>query len=823
AETQEFNVTGEFGIQLGLLSGLLQDCAILVTTYNKTTYPTFHEAYEAANMFKHEVEMYTGLNLTYIYLPEDVFAENMSEWPFIFMGGVRETQWDSSYGALSDLAYTEEFISNISAYTIKNANFSVIGFITVGETQNLDGSVSPLISPIVAIYDILTPNATGDYELSLKTIFGLTDNITGSEYGPQIMFMPYNINVTGLIDTAFCDYVVSHSSEFEGPVVPLNGSTTFTDIGFIYNLDPLPALKVTQNVTAISTDWIQPNTNVTIQVTIENIGQGDAYNISYDIITDPGATILPLNSGNYVNISAGSRVNFTYYYIPTVENVIHTVHVEVRYSNLGIIPFVVTSNEIKLFPSSTEPTPLIIAYVSINTTELYLGEYANVSVLIQNLNFSASAVSAVNVTFDIYELNITLNQSELAPGEVINETYSRLMPPNAPFDYVGFYGELQYENETSGTYDLLFFMKTNRCPYFVNVSYLFATSSEVGVKVEKNILTPTVEFGVPFVTQVNITKYIEPPPDAFSGYAGVFAVEYLQEGFELLDVNGTSPDNILTIPPDNFTALLTGQYAPQDFVLISGQIEDGPEINVLLVNITSLATASIGAQDYYNYTLMRLSSKAHFLVPTMVFYFEYDPIEDQVNSMLVGISNVELLQLYQYLLEIVTEPTMIDAKIELGVQIYINTSEAVEVVINTYDAPPQGVSAPVGLPGLNKYVVIEANATSLGTCEIRVYYTDEELAAANLTEDELMLYTWDEASQTWVPLSDQGVNTVENYVWANVNHFSVFAVFAAPTPALDWVLVTVGAVAAVAVIVAVAFVWYKRRQLPSSTVVSESV
>jgi len=300
-------------------------------------------------------------------------------------------------------------------------------------------------------------------------------------------------------------------------------------------------------------------------------------------------------------------------------------------------------------------------------------------------------------------------------------------------------------------------------------------------------------------------------------------VEYLQEGFELLDVNGTSPADIRTISPDNFTALLTGEYESQDFVLISGQIEDGPEINVLLVNITSLATASIGAQDYYNYTLMRVSSKAHFLVPTMVFYFEYDPTEDQVNSMLVSISNVELLQLYQYLLEIVTEPTMIDAKIELGVQIYINTSEAVEVVINTYDAPPQGVSAPVGLPGLNKYVVIEANATSLGTCEIRVYYTDEELAAANLTEDELMLYTWDEASQTWVPLSDQGVNTVENYVWANVNHFSVFAVFAAPTPALDWVLVTVGAVAAVAVIVAVAFVWYKRRQLPSSTVVSESV
>ncbi|MHA1239105.1 MAG: hypothetical protein ACTSSJ_07745, partial [Candidatus Odinarchaeia archaeon] len=240
----------------------------------------------------------------------------------------------------------------------------------------------------------------------------------------------------------------------------------------------------------------------TIQVTIENIGQGDAYNINYDVITEPGATILDPQI-NYVNISAGDRVNFTYYYIP-VENVIHTVHVEVRYSNLfGLIPFVVTSNEIKLFPSNSGPTPLIIAYVSINTPELYLGEYANVSVLVQNLNFSASAASAVNVTFNIYELNIAFNWAEIAPGETKENWSEAIMLPKAPFDYVGFYGELQYKNETSGTYDLLFLMKTNRCPYFVNVSYLFATSSEVGVKVEKNILTPTVEFGVPFVTQVN--------------------------------------------------------------------------------------------------------------------------------------------------------------------------------------------------------------------------------------------------------------------------------------------------------------------------------
>ena len=54
---------------------------------------------------------------------------------------------------------------------------------------------------------------------------------------------------------------------------------------------------------------------------------------------------------------------------------------------------------------------------------------------------------------------------------------------------------------------------------------------------------------------------------------------------------------------------------------------------------------------------------------------------------------------------------------------------------------------------------------------MKIYYIDEEIEG--LDESSLKLYTY--VNDEWIEL-DSGVNMDENYVWANIDHFSVFAI-----------------------------------------------
>jgi beta propeller repeat protein len=93
---------------------------------------------------------------------------------------------------------------------------------------------------------------------------------------------------------------------------------------------------------------------------------------------------------------------------------------------------------------------------------------------------------------------------------------------------------------------------------------------------------------------------------------------------------------------------------------------------------------------------------------------------------------------------------------------------------------------------------------------IRMYYNEQEVLGANIEESSLRLYWWSEPDGSWllagnasnltdnsaapdfqgfVPgwptqvLGDWGLNMDENYVWANVDHASVFSISGVPEPA----------------------------------------
>jgi outer membrane protein assembly factor BamB len=117
----------------------------------------------------------------------------------------------------------------------------------------------------------------------------------------------------------------------------------------------------------------------------------------------------------------------------------------------------------------------------------------------------------------------------------------------------------------------------------------------------------------------------------------------------------------------------------------------------------------------------------------------------------------------------VTDGT-VDARDEAGTEVEVAGTATVTVA--RYDENPGG-GPPVASPDqpdwepLGKYIDVYSPDTREATeLEIRLYYTDDELTAADIDEESLLLFWWD--GEDWVQCSDSGVNTDSNYMWAKI-------------------------------------------------------
>jgi parallel beta-helix repeat protein len=130
---------------------------------------------------------------------------------------------------------------------------------------------------------------------------------------------------------------------------------------------------------------------------------------------------------------------------------------------------------------------------------------------------------------------------------------------------------------------------------------------------------------------------------------------------------------------------------------------------------------------------------------------------------------------------------------DAGVGATVNISSAAgyadTVTITSFSDVPAGASG-FTLAKLGNWV--EFNATDTANMDwaiIKLYYTDAEVTAAGLDEGSLVIEYYNATSAAWETFSAPrgGVDTVNNYVWANTTHFSGFGVFgsapAAATPA----------------------------------------
>ncbi len=80
---------------------------------------------------------------------------------------------------------------------------------------------------------------------------------------------------------------------------------------------------------------------------------------------------------------------------------------------------------------------------------------------------------------------------------------------------------------------------------------------------------------------------------------------------------------------------------------------------------------------------------------------------------------------------------------------------------------------------LGKYldiIVDDGVNNNITKVKIVIYYNDSDVNNADIDENTLKIYYYNETSEDWQILSS-GVNTTANYVWAELSHFSTYGVF----------------------------------------------
>jgi len=117
---------------------------------------------------------------------------------------------------------------------------------------------------------------------------------------------------------------------------------------------------------------------------------------------------------------------------------------------------------------------------------------------------------------------------------------------------------------------------------------------------------------------------------------------------------------------------------------------------------------------------------------------------------------------------------------DIALNIFTNFSvSGVSAAIVHYDTTPPEVEDATGMISLNKYVDILVSPEISGNLSyalVKFYYTDEEISDPGLNESTLRVFHYDNG---WVPFDypNGGVNETENFVWANITHFSIFGIY----------------------------------------------
>ena len=142
-------------------------------------------------------------------------------------------------------------------------------------------------------------------------------------------------------------------------------------------------------------------------------------------------------------------------------------------------------------------------------------------------------------------------------------------------------------------------------------------------------------------------------------------------------------------------------------------------------------------------------------------------------------SNVPQVIVEKFDLNLIDGNIIIVSAMDGNVEIDINASASMPITlaVGTLNSWPQNGS----WLDLGKCIDIDAPDLNgnMHFALIKLHYSDAELTAKGIDESTLRLYSYNSDTNSWV-ISDApngGVDTVNNYVWATTEHFSVWAAF----------------------------------------------
>lgn len=126
-------------------------------------------------------------------------------------------------------------------------------------------------------------------------------------------------------------------------------------------------------------------------------------------------------------------------------------------------------------------------------------------------------------------------------------------------------------------------------------------------------------------------------------------------------------------------------------------------------------------------------------------------------------------------------PTLINATdTNVTLELVTDATTNGSVTIVKYESKPSAVGTNT-FTALNRYIDIvidDSISAQLNYSVIKMFYTDAEVAAAGLDESTLRLSKWN--GSQWISFDGAGiggVETVDNYVWANTSSFSTWGIF----------------------------------------------
>ncbi len=140
--------------------------------------------------------------------------------------------------------------------------------------------------------------------------------------------------------------------------------------------------------------------------------------------------------------------------------------------------------------------------------------------------------------------------------------------------------------------------------------------------------------------------------------------------------------------------------------------------------------------------------------------------------------------------DVITEPETVTPKkpfiLEMvGVMINMTRISDELALVFYREKAPVGVGAPPGTwKVLGNYLHVSVSKKPIEVnFNLRMSYDDAEVTAAGLGESSVRIFYWDTTLGSWVTAEPFHLNTAENHVSANFDHFSVFAVMADTPPA----------------------------------------